>query len=279
MLFTNMPPLILESHASKKGYTMPTQKKVLDFIASSKGTKTHCSTCSLSALCLPIALKDDDLETLDKVIKRGRPIQKGEMLFKQGDDFHAIYAIRTGAVKSFTVAPSGEEQITGFHLASELTGLSGYAEDVYPLSAKALETTTICEVPLDKLEVLCDEIPGLRKQIMRSMSGEIRQDQQMMLQLSKKSADERLAYFLLELSSRFERRGFSPNAFRLSMSRVDISNYLGLAVETVSRIFTRFQKNELISTEGKEISIINMQELNSLAGNPNLNSDCEAQQH
>ena len=275
----NMPPLILEPHASMKGYTMPTQKKVLDFIASSKGTKTHCSTCSLSALCLPIALKDDDLETLDKVIKRGRPIQKGEMLFKQGDDFHAIYAIRTGAVKSFTVAPSGEEQITGFNLASELTGLSGYAEDVYPLSAKALETTTVCEVPLDKLEVLCDEIPGLRKQIMRSMSGEIRQDQQMMLQLSKKSADERLAYFLLELSSRFERRGFSPNAFRLSMSRVDISNYLGLAVETVSRIFTRFQKNELISTEGKEISIINMQELNSLAGNPNLNSDCEAQHH
>ena len=84
------------------------------------------------------------------------------MLFKQGDDFHAIYAIRTGAIKSFTVAPSGEEQITGFHLASEITGLSGYAEDVYPLSAKALETTTVCELPLDKLEVLCDEISGLK---------------------------------------------------------------------------------------------------------------------
>ncbi len=243
---------------------MSTENKILDSIASSKNNKPHCGTCSLSSLCLPIALQANDLDALDQVIKRGRPIQKGEMLFKQGDDFNAVFAIRTGAVKSFTVARSGEEQITGFHLASELVGLSGYAEDVYPLSA-------------DKLEVLCDEIPGLRKQIMRNMSGEIRQDQQMMLQLSKKSADERLAYFLLELSGRFERRGFSAKAFRLAMSRVDISNYLGLAVETVSRIFTRFQKNGLIATEGKEITLLNLDELNNLTGNPSLNAHCDSQ--
>ncbi len=255
---------------------MSTEKNVLDFIASSKSGKTHCATCSLSSLCLPITLKDNDLDALDQVIKRGRPIQKGEMLFKQGDEFNSVFAIRTGAIKSFTVAPGGEEQITGFHLASELVGLSGYAEDVYPLSAKALETTTVCELPLDKLENLCDEIPGLRKQIMRSMSGEIRQDQQMMLQLSKKSADERLAYFLLELSTRFERRGFSAKAFRLSMSRVDISNYLGLAVETVSRIFTRFQKNGLIDTQGKEITLLNMAQLNTLAGNPAISPECQS---
>jgi CRP/FNR family transcriptional regulator len=219
-------------------------------------------------LCLPIALERADLDALDKVIKRGRPIQKGELLFKQGDPFKAVYAIRTGAIKTYAVASSGEEQITGFHLASELVGLSGYSEDTYPLSAKALETTTVCELPLEQLETLCDEIPGLRKQIMRNMGGEIRQDQQMMLQLSKKSADERMAYFLLDLSSRFERRGFSAKSFRLSMSRVDISNYLGLAVETVSRIFTRFQKNSLIKTEGKEISLLNTAELNALSGNP-----------
>lgn len=254
---------------------MADSKNVVDFISTSKGSGTHCSTCSLSSLCLPISLNNDDMDALDEVIKRGRPIQKGEMLFKQGDKFHAIYAIRTGAVKSFTVAPSGEEQITGFHLASELVGLSGYSEDVYPLSAKVLETTTVCELPLDRLDQLCDELPGLRKQIMRNMSGEIRQDQQMMLQLSKRSADERLAYFLLDLSQRFERRGFSAKSFRLSMSRVDISNYLGLAVETVSRIFTRFQKQELIATEGKEISILNMDALNALAGNPAIDKPCE----
>ena len=255
---------------------MPSDKSALTLVTSNQGNKTHCSTCSLSSLCLPISLESNDLDALDRVIKRGRPIQKGEMLFKQGDEFNAVFAIRTGAIKSFTLAPSGEEQITGFHLASELVGLSGYSEDVYPLSAKALETTTVCELPLDKLESLCDEIPGLRKQIMRTMSGEIRQDQQMMLQLSKKSADERLAYFILELSNRYERRGFSPKAFRLPMSRVDISNYLGLAVETVSRIFTRFQKNELIATEGKEITLLDMAQSNTLAGNPSANSECKS---
>lgn len=253
---------------------MSGEKKVVDFITTSRVNKAHCSTCSLSSLCLPIALENSDLEALDKVIKRGRPIQKGELLFKQGDPFQAVYAIRTGAVKTLTVAPSGEEQITGFHLASELVGLSGYSQDTYPLSAKALETTTVCELPLEKLESLCDEIPGLRKQLMRNMGTEIRQDQQMMLQLSKRSADERLAHFLLELSARFERRGFSPNAFRLSMSRVDISNYLGLAVETVSRIFTRFQKNNLISTEGKQVTLDNLDELTILAGNPVLTDEC-----
>ena len=255
---------------------MSGNQNIVDFIATSRSGKAHCSTCSLSSLCLPIALDSTDLDSLDKIIKRGRPIQKGEMLFKQGDNFNAVYAIRTGAIKTFTVAPSGEEQITGFNLASEIVGLSGYSQDVYPLSAKALETTTVCELPLERLESLCDELPGLRKQVMRNMSGEIRQDQQMMLQLSKRSADERLAYFLLELSSRFERRGFSPKAFRLSMSRVDISNYLGLAVETVSRIFTRFQKNGLIATEGKEVTLTDIGELSALAGNPILNEACDA---
>lgn len=255
---------------------MSGEQNIVDFITSSHGNKTHCSTCSLSALCLPIALDRQDLDSLDKVIKRGRPIQKGEWLFKQGDPFTAVYAIRTGSVKTLTVAPTGEEQITGFNLASELVGLSGYSQDTYPLSAKVLETTTVCELPLEKLETLCDEIPGLRKQIMRNMGGEIRQDQQMMLQLSKRSADERLAYFLLELSRRFERRGFSAKAFRLSMSRVDISNYLGLAVETVSRIFTRFQKNGLISTENKEVTLLDVGALSELAGNPTINNECNA---
>ncbi len=254
---------------------MPKDTQALNILAPNKVGETHCSTCSLSSLCLPIALEKADLEALDNVIKRGRPIQKGELLFKQGDPFKAVYAIRTGAIKTFTVASSGEEQITGFHLASELVGLSGYSEDTYPLSAKALETTTVCELPLEQLESLCDEMPGLRKQIMRNMGGEIRQDQQMMLQLSKKSADERMAYFLLDLGSRFERRGFSSKAFRLSMSRVDISNYLGLAVETVSRIFTRFQKNELIKTEGKEIALLDIDALKQLAGHPSETAVCD----
>ena len=254
---------------------MSTENKILDSIASSKNNKPHCGTCSLSSLCLPIALQANDLDSLDEVIKRGRPIQKGEMLFKQGDDFNAVFAIRTGALKSFTLAHSGEEQITGFHLASELIGLSGYDSGTYPLTAKALETTTVCEIPVSQLDLLSDDMPELRRQLMRTVSGEIRHDQNMMMLLSKKNAEERIASFLVDVSERFVRRGFSHTQFRLSMSRVDISNYLGLAVETVSRVFTRFQKTELIATQGKEITLLDAKTLYAMAGcAEDIRKDC-----
>ena len=227
----------------------------------------HCDTCSLHPLCLPIGLTDNDLDKLDRIIRRGRPIQKGEHLFRQGEPFAAVYAVRTGTVKTYTLTNDGEEQITGFHLASELVGLSNFDNPNYSCSAKALETTNVCEIPFDRLDELSGELPGLRRQLLRSMGKEIRDDQQMMMLLSKKSAEERIASFLLNLASRFKRRGFSERAFRLSMSRADMANYLGLAVETVSRVFTRFQKQELIAIAGnsKEISVINQQALWDLA--------------
>jgi len=212
----------------------------------SRGAQPHCQTCALNALCLPLSLNDTDMDRLDEIIRRGRPIQKGALLFQQGEPFQSVYAVRTGALKTFTLTASGEEQITGFHLASELVGLSGYDSGTYPLTAKALETTTVCEIPIAQLDQLSNELPELRRQIMRTMSGEIRHDQSMMMLLSKKNAEERIASFLVDISQRFARRGFSHTQFRLSMSRVDISNYLGLAVETVSRVFTRFQKIGLI---------------------------------
>jgi CRP/FNR family transcriptional regulator len=232
----------------------------------SRATQPHCQTCTLSALCLPLSLGNNDIEKLDGIIRRGRPMQKGTILFQQGEVFQSIYAVRTGALKTYTITSSGEEQITGFHLASELIGLSGYDRGTYPLSAKALETTTVCEIPIDQLDQLSDEMPELRRQLMRNMSGEIRHDQNMMMLLSKKNAEERIASFLMDVSERFVRRGFSHSQFRLSMSRVDISNYLGLAVETISRVFTRFQRNELIATAGKEITLLDAKTLYTMAG-------------
>lgn len=231
-----------------------------------RGLQPHCRSCSLNALCLPLSLNDSDMGRLDEIIRRGRPIQKGQILFQQGDEFQSVFAVRTGALKTYTLASNGEEQITGFHLASELVGLAGYNSDSYPLTAKALETTTVCEIPLVQLETLADELPGLRRQLMRTMGGEIRHDQSMMLLLSKKNAEERVASFLLNVSDRYARRGFSATKFRLPMSRVDISNYLGLAVETISRVFTRFQKNELIDTQGKEVELLDLVTLQELAG-------------
>ena len=228
--------------------------------------QAHCKDCSLASLCLPLSLNLDDMDALDDIVKRGRPIKKGEFLFRQGDAFGSVFAVRSGALKTFSLSDSGEEQITGFHLPSELVGLSGMDTETYPVSAQALETTSICEIPFERLDELSVQLPKLRRQLMRVMSREIRDDQQMMLLLSKKTADERIATFLVNLSARFRARGFSANQFRLAMSRNEIGNYLGLAVETVSRVFTRFQQNKLLEAEGKEVIILNPIELCALAG-------------
>lgn len=228
--------------------------------------QAHCKDCSLASLCLPISLNMDDMDALDEIVKRGRPMKKGEFLFRQGDTFGSVFAVRSGALKTFSLSDGGEEQITGFHLPSELVGLSGVDGERYPVSAQALETTSVCEIPFERLDDLALQLPLLRRQLMRIMSREIRDDQQMMLLLSKKTADERIATFLVNLSARFRARGFSANQFRLAMSRNEIGNYLGLAVETVSRVFTRFQQNQLLEAEGKEVHILDPIELCALAG-------------
>jgi CRP/FNR family transcriptional regulator, anaerobic regulatory protein len=228
--------------------------------------QAHCRDCSLASLCLPLSLNMEDMDALDDIVKRGRPLKKGEFLFRQGDTFASVFAVRSGALKTFNLSDGGEEQITGFHLPSELVGLSGMDTESHPVSAQALETTTICEIPFEHLDELSVQLPQLRRQLMRVMSREIRDDQQMMRLLSKKTADERIATFLVNLSARFRARGFSAQQFRLAMSRNEIANYLGLAVETVSRVFTRFQQNKLLEADGKEVHILDPIELCALAG-------------
>ncbi|TDQ36899.1 fumarate/nitrate reduction transcriptional regulator Fnr [Thiopseudomonas denitrificans] len=228
--------------------------------------QAHCKDCSLAALCLPLSLEMNDLNALDAIVKRSRPLKKGEYLFRQGDTFSSVYAVRSGSLKTFNITDCGEEQITGFHLPSEFVGLSAMDTEMYPVSAIALETTSICEIPFDCLDQLSVSMPQLRRQLMRIMSREIRDEQQMLLLLSKKNAEERIATFLVNLSARFRARGYSPYQFRLAMSRNEIGNYLGLAVETVSRVFTRFQQNELLKAEGKEIHLLNLMDLCALAG-------------
>ena len=237
-----------------------------EIISARNPHQAHCKDCSLATLCLPLSLDMQDLDALDNIVKRSRPMKKGDFLFRQGDTFASVYAVRSGSLKTFSVTDCGQEQITGFHLPSEFVGLSGMDTELYPVSAIALETTSICEIPFDRLDELSASLPQLRRQLMRIMSREIRDDQQMMMLLSKKTADERIATFLVNLSARFRARGYSPQQFRLAMSRNEIGNYLGLAVETVSRVFTRFQQSGLLAAEGKEINLINLIEICALAG-------------
>lgn len=228
--------------------------------------ESHCDSCGLVSLCLPFSLNQNESEQLEKIIEKSPPLKKGSHLFHQGDPFTSIYAVRAGTIKTYTVTNEGEEQITGFYFPGELIGLNAIDTISYPISAKVLETTTVCEIPYEDLDHLSDRVPELRRQLIHSMGKEIREEQQMMLLLSKKTAEERVATFLLKLSNRYKRRGYSASVFRLSMSRNEIGNYLGLAVETVSRIFSRFQKQLLIKVEGKEIEVLSLDELRQTAG-------------
>ena len=228
----------------------------------------HCQDCSISQLCIPLGLNSDELDELDNIIERKKPIQKSQELFKAGEELKALYAIRAGSVKSYTITEQGDEQITGFHLAGDLIGFDAINTGRHPSFAQALETSMVCEIPYEVLDDLSGKLPRLRQQIMRLMSNEINGDQQMILLLSKKTAEERLASFLHALSNRFSMRGFSAREFRLTMTRGDIGNYLGLTVETVSRLLGRFQKTNLIEVDGKYIRILDLPALVLLAGAP-----------
>jgi CRP/FNR family transcriptional regulator len=233
----------------------------------SGGCAIHCQDCSISQLCIPFTLTDNELDQLDNIIERKKPFQKGDELFKAGDELKSLYAIRSGTIKSYTITEQGDEQITAFHLAGDLVGFDAINKHVHPSFAQALETAMVCEIPYETLDDLCGKMPKLRQQIMRLMSHEIMGDQEMILLLSKKNAEERLAAFLHNLSQRFYQRGFSAREFRLSMTRGDIGNYLGLTVETISRLLGRFQKCDLITVKGKYITVNDLEGLSELAGN------------
>lgn len=230
------------------------------------GCVIHCQDCSISQLCIPFTLSESELNQLDQIIERKKPIQKSQPLFKAGDPLRALYAIRSGTIKSYTITEQGDEQITAFHLAGDMVGFDAINHMFHPSFAQALETSMVCEIPFEVLDDLSGKMPKLRQQIMRLMSCEIKNDQDMILLLSKKNAEERLAAFLNSLSMRFSQRGFSAKEFRLTMTRGDIGNYLGLTVETISRLLGRFQKSEMLSVKGKYITIINADELRRLAG-------------
>ncbi|MCK5334905.1 MAG: fumarate/nitrate reduction transcriptional regulator Fnr [Gammaproteobacteria bacterium] len=232
--------------------------------------KTACKNCKLHQLCLPLGLENNDMDQLDKIIKRAKPYQKGEYLFQHGDNFDALYAVRSGSVKTFSQDDNGDEQITGFYLAGEMMGLDAVHEGSHPCSAIALETTSVCKIPFHNLEQLSSQLPSLQHQLLRIMSKEITEDQALLILLGQKSAEERVAAYLVNMSDRMEKRGFSSSEFNLSMSRKDIGNYLGLTIETISRTFSHLQQEGLINSQRKHIEINNPVKLRELAGLPKI---------
>ncbi|MDH3608628.1 MAG: fumarate/nitrate reduction transcriptional regulator Fnr, partial [Gammaproteobacteria bacterium] len=221
-----------------------------------KSLKASCQNCSLIELCLPRGLNNSDLSTLDDVIQQRRLVHKNENIFSQGEKSGCIYAVRSGSVKTFTTAKNGEEQILGFHLPGEILGLDGMDNQIHSCSGVALDTATICELPIGDLNVLCVKIPGLQQQLLSLISNEITKDHTMLMLLARCNAEQKLATFLINLSGRFKARGYSADEFDLTMSRYDIGNYLGLADETVSRLISRFKEYKIIDANRKKISIL-----------------------
>ncbi|WP_017445741.1 fumarate/nitrate reduction transcriptional regulator Fnr [Gayadomonas joobiniege] len=224
-----------------------------------------CQNCSLSQMCLPFSLNNAELNQLDGIIERETPLHKGEKLISTGDEFTALYAVRSGSLKSFTLSKQGDEQITSFHLPGDIIGFDGIGDQKHRTSSIALETSMICKIPYQTMDKLSVTLPKLRQQVMRLMSGEINLEQEMIYLLNKKTAEERIATFVMRLSNCYKERGLSASQFRLSMTRSEIGNYLGLTVETVSRLLSRFHKNQYIEVNGKFITILNFDKLEELA--------------
>jgi CRP/FNR family transcriptional regulator len=198
------------------------------------------------------------MRALEGTVKSHHKLNKGEFLYRVGDPFRSLFAIRIGSTKTCEIAADGSVQITGFHLPGELLGIDAINSEKHPCDVVALETTEVCELPFGKLEALAREVPGLQHQLFRLMSRELADEEAQLLMLGRMKADERLAAFLLSFSKRFQLLGHSHTDLHLPMSRQDLGDYLGLALETVSRLFSRFQEEKLITVQGRKVKLLNV---------------------
>jgi len=227
-------------------------------VASVSPIKTQCSTCHLRELCLPCGMSGVDLERLDSMKFARRKVKAGETLYREGDKFQHLYAVRTGTLKSSLTLADGREQVSGFHIAGELVGLDGVAQGRHASATVALEDTDICAIPYAHLSDLAAGTSGMQHIISRLMSREILREHSLMMLLGSMNAEERLAAFLLNLSQRYAARGYSEREFHLRMSRAEIGSYLGMKLETVSRTFSAFQQQRLLEVDKRHIRIADL---------------------
>jgi CRP/FNR family transcriptional regulator len=232
--------------------------------------RVSCAQCSMHQLCLPMGLDEPDMSRLDTIIGRRRRIARGGSLYHRDDAFGSLYAIRFGHFKTFQINPAGTEQITGFQMAGELLGMDGISTDRHHCDAQALEDSEVCEIPFAQLENLFGDIPNLLHHFHRMMSREITREQSAMLLLGNARVEQRLAAFLLNLSARYAARGYSQTQFQLRMGREEIGNYLGLTIESISRSLTKFKKEGLLTVDNREIVLLDLAAIKTLAAGTDL---------
>jgi CRP/FNR family transcriptional regulator, anaerobic regulatory protein len=230
-------------------------------------TVNNCSNCHMRQLCMPSGLSADQQRQLDTMVTTHKRIAKGESLYRESDKFEFLYVIRSGFFKTSVLIEDGRDQVTGFHMAGDILGLDGIGSGAHNCDAVALEDAEVCVISFRQYQHLSHSIESLQAHLYKLMSREIVSDHNMMLLLGTMRAEERLAAFLLNLSERFTARGYSPREFILRMTREEIGSYLGLKLETVSRMFSKFHDDGLVNAQQKHITIIDGNKLRSVIGN------------
>lgn len=227
---------------------------------------TRCSSCILNDICLPFGMARHDIPLLDNFVKERIRVSKGVPLFELGDTAETIYGLRSGAMKTQLQDASGQVQITGFVLPGEIIGLDGMVDNTHTSNAIALEDSEVCVIRIDDIDRISPQLPVLQQQFRRLMSIEINRSHQMVMTLGTLRSEQRVAAFLLNISQRLATLGYSSYDFILRMSREEIGNYLGLTLETVSRLLSRFARENLIRVKQREVTILNMDALRELTG-------------
>jgi CRP/FNR family transcriptional regulator, anaerobic regulatory protein len=240
-------------------------------ISSGKEILNKCSTCVLGQFCLPLGLSAMEVAQVDTLVKDRVQLHKGDTLYRHGEPLNAMYSVRFGTLKTEHSLPDGRAQIIGFHMPGEILGLDGIGEHQYQANAIALEESEVCIIRFSEFENLASQIPSLQHQFHRILSRELTQDQRHLLSLGTLRAEERLAGFLINLSQRYAARGYECTTFDLKMSREDIGSYLGIQIETVSRMLSRFTESGLLQIKQRHVKLIDIEGLYQLAGVPNTN--------
>src|SRR3990172_10450284 len=226
-----------------------------------------CADCASHDCCLPAGLGAKQAKLLDHLNVHARFVGRGGSIYRSGTAFHSLYAIRSGFVKSTMTLDDGRERVTGLHMSGELIGMDAINTGQYMCDAVALEDSSVCAIPFGELECVTRDIPALQRYLHRTMSREIAHDYGVMLLLGSMRAEERVAVFLVSLSKRYAARGYSATRINLLLKREEIGSYLGLKLETVSRVLSRFQENQLITVQHKDVEIKDLDRLNRMVGN------------
>jgi CRP/FNR family transcriptional regulator, anaerobic regulatory protein len=226
--------------------------------------RAACANCNLRELCLPAGVSHTELDALDELVYARRKLKKGEALYRTGVTFDAIYAVRSGFFKTRVTTKDGRDQVTGFSMAGEILGMDGIGHDAHNCDAIAIEDSEVCTIPYIRLEAFAHEFPSLQRHFHKVMSREIVRENGVLLLLGVMRAEERVAAFLLNLSQRLQVRGYSPLEFHLRMTREEIGSYLGMKLETVSRVFSKFHADGLLEVEQKFVRLRNIEGLRAI---------------